>query len=221
MREQQVFSAILPCTASIATIRKYEPAGVVLSGGPNSVYDPDAPPCDPAVLSLGLPVLGICYGLQWIAHALGGSVEPRESSRVWPQGVHRKERLSLFAGLPQKLKIWNSHGDHVAVSARRIPHHWRDRSCRLRGRRYDAQSLRGAISSRGAPHRLRHRDPPKLYFSNLPRAAGLERRGVHLRDRGVDSQAGGRQGCGSGAPSGGVDSAVAAVLVQRQRSARN
>ena len=62
IREQQVFSAILPCTATVEQIRKYEPAGVVLSGGPSSVYDADAPHCDPGVLSLGVPVLGICYG---------------------------------------------------------------------------------------------------------------------------------------------------------------
>ena len=75
IREQQVFSAILPCTASVEQIRKYEPAGVVLSGGPNSVYDAGAPRCDPGVLSLGVPVLGICYGLQWMTHMLGGRVE--------------------------------------------------------------------------------------------------------------------------------------------------
>src|SRR5579859_6627729 len=71
IREQQVFSSILPCTAGVAEIRAMEPAGIVLSGGPSSVYDPNAPKCDPKVLELGVPVLGICYGLQWITHALG------------------------------------------------------------------------------------------------------------------------------------------------------
>ena len=74
IREQQVFSAILPCTASIEEIRRFAPAGLVLSGGPSSVYDKDAPNCDPAILAMGLPVLGICYGMQWITHALGGKV---------------------------------------------------------------------------------------------------------------------------------------------------
>src|SRR5215475_4003775 len=63
IREQQVFSAILPCTASLDEIRSYEPAGIILSGGPSSVYDADAPKCDPAVLGTGIPVLGICYGM--------------------------------------------------------------------------------------------------------------------------------------------------------------
>src|ERR1019366_6811269 len=74
IREQQVFSAILPCMAKIEQIHEYEPAGIVLSGGPSSVYDAGAPYCDPGVLNLGVPVLGICYGLQWIAHTLGGEV---------------------------------------------------------------------------------------------------------------------------------------------------
>ncbi len=61
IREQQVFSAVLPCSTSIEEIRKLEPAGIVLSGGPSSVYDAEAPKCDPKVLALGIPVLGICY----------------------------------------------------------------------------------------------------------------------------------------------------------------
>src|ERR1700732_3691252 len=68
IREQQVFAAILPCTASLAEIRAYAPARIVLSGSPCSVYDPAAPICDPGVLALSVPVLGICYGLQWISH---------------------------------------------------------------------------------------------------------------------------------------------------------
>src|SRR5258708_32587894 len=75
IREQQVFSAVLPCTSSLEETRKREPAGIILSGGPSSVYDADAPKCDAKVLALGIPVLGICYGMQWIAHTLGGKVE--------------------------------------------------------------------------------------------------------------------------------------------------
>src|ERR1700674_433833 len=78
IREQQVFSSVVPCTASVEEIRKLEPAGVSLSGGPSSVYDADAPKCDPGVLGLGLPVLGICYGMHWITHILGGKVEKAE-----------------------------------------------------------------------------------------------------------------------------------------------
>src|SRR5258708_15990550 len=78
IREQQVFSAVLQCTSSIEEIRKLRPAGIILSGGPSSVYDAGAPKCDPNVLALGIPVLGICYGMQWIMYTLGGTVERAE-----------------------------------------------------------------------------------------------------------------------------------------------
>src|SRR5207247_3064230 len=80
IREQNVFSVVLPCTASLEEIGSYSPLGIILSGGPCSVYDADAPPADPRVLQLGLPVLGICYGLQFMVHALGGKV--REIGRA-------------------------------------------------------------------------------------------------------------------------------------------
>ena len=115
IREQQVFSAIVPCQASLEEILSYEPAGIVLSGGPSSVYDPDAPVCDAAVLSAGIPVLGICYGMQWIAKTLGGRVEPagrREYGRA-EFAAEAAENAELFGGLPERLRIWNSHGDHV------------------------------------------------------------------------------------------------------------
>src|SRR5437879_2741584 len=76
VRELKVFSAVLPCTASLDEIKSYKPAGIILSGGPSSVYDPDAPVADERVLAQGWPVLGICYGFQYIAHKLGGKVRP-------------------------------------------------------------------------------------------------------------------------------------------------
>ncbi len=113
IREQQVFSAILPCNAAVAQIRAYEPVGIVLSGGPCSVYDADAPPCDPAVLALDVPVLGICYGLQWIAHVLGGQVQKAERREYGPAEIDVQDGSPLFAGIPSRLKIWMSHGDNV------------------------------------------------------------------------------------------------------------
>lgn len=113
IREQEVFSAILPCNASIDDIEKLRPAGVVLSGGPSSVYDKGAPVCDSRVLRLGLPVLGICYGMQWMAHSLGGNVVKAEHREYGPATLDREKDSTLFRGLPEHLKVWNSHGDHV------------------------------------------------------------------------------------------------------------
>ncbi len=113
IREQEVFSAILPCTASIDEVRGYEPVGVVLSGGPSSVYEKDAPVCDPRILQLGIPVLGICYGMQWLTYNLGGKVERADRREYGRAQLEIERSSSLFAGLPGTLKIWNSHGDHV------------------------------------------------------------------------------------------------------------
>src|SRR6266581_4594779 len=118
IREQQVFSAILPCTASLEEIKQYEPAGIVLSGGPSSVYDADAPKCDPKVLALGIPVLGICYGMQWITHTLGGKVE-RAERREYGRAPLKvacgsgSESSHLFMGVSKSLCMWSSHADHV------------------------------------------------------------------------------------------------------------
>jgi GMP synthase (glutamine-hydrolysing) len=114
VREQQVFSAVLPCTSSVEEIRKLEPAGIILSGGPSSVYDKDAPVCDPAVLAQGIPVLGICYGMQWMAKNLGGKVEPVQRREYGPAHFNlEKAQSDILGGLPETLKIWASHGDNV------------------------------------------------------------------------------------------------------------
>jgi len=113
IREQNVFSVVLPCTAPLEEIRSYSPVGVVLSGGPSSVYDADAPPADPGVFSLGVPVLGICYGLQFMAHALGGKVKPADKREYGHADVELLNGSPLFRGLPRELSVWMSHGDEA------------------------------------------------------------------------------------------------------------
>jgi GMP synthase (glutamine-hydrolysing) len=116
IREQNVFSVVLPCSATSAEIQSHHPIGLVLSGGPCSVYDPDAPAADPGILALGLPVLGICYGLQFLTHHLGGKVRSAEKREYGPAQVSLvPEQASnpLFAGLPTSLDVWMSHGDEA------------------------------------------------------------------------------------------------------------
>src|ERR1700689_1598483 len=113
IREQQVFSSILPCTASLDDVRALEPVGIVLSGGPSSVYDAEAPKCDPGVLNFGVPVLGICYGLQWIAHTLGGEVSRAGKREYGRMTLDVADTAGLLAGFPKTLSTWNNHGDHV------------------------------------------------------------------------------------------------------------
>ncbi len=113
IREFNVFSVVLPCTVSLDKIRELKPKGVILSGGPSSVYDADAPAADPAVLELGAPVLGICYGLQFITHHLGGTVESAPAREYGHAEVKVVAETPLFRGLPQTLDVWMSHGDEA------------------------------------------------------------------------------------------------------------
>ena len=114
IRELNVFSVVLPCTAPLAEIQKHEPLGIILSGGPSSVYDVDAPAADPELLELGIPVLGICYGLQFIVHHLGGRVRPAPKREYGHAEVTVEVSTTpLFAGLPPTLQVWMSHGDEA------------------------------------------------------------------------------------------------------------
>ncbi|MGB9205407.1 MAG: glutamine-hydrolyzing GMP synthase [Terriglobales bacterium] len=118
IREQKVFSVVLPFNASLEEIRSYSPVGIILSGGPSSVYDKGAPHADKKVFDLGLPVLGICYGLQFMVYALGGKVRPAAKREYGHAKVEIQESGSqLFQGLPKLLAVWMSHGD----SAEELP----------------------------------------------------------------------------------------------------
>ena len=113
IREFNVFSVVLPCTVPLEQVKALAPKGVILSGGPSSVYDADAPKADPAVLEMGVPVLGICYGLQFITHHLGGRVEPAPAREYGHAQVNVVAETPLFRGLPQTLDVWMSHGDEA------------------------------------------------------------------------------------------------------------
>jgi GMP synthase (glutamine-hydrolysing) len=113
IREQNVFSVVLPCTASLEEIKGYHPVGIVLSGAPWSVYDKDAPPADVHVFDLGLPVLGICYGLQFMVHTLGGKVRPADKREYGRAEIDIVSDSVLFQGLAKKLAVWMSHGDEA------------------------------------------------------------------------------------------------------------
>lgn len=113
IREQKVFCVVLPCSSSLAEIQSHNPVGIILSGGPYSVYDADAPAADPNLLSVSLPILGICYGLQFIVHHGGGTVSPAERREYGHADIEVTRESRLFEGLPEKLQVWMSHGDEA------------------------------------------------------------------------------------------------------------
>ena len=116
-----MYSEIWPPDTPAEKIRARRPAGVILSGGPKSVSDAGAPKCDPALFDLGSPVLGICYGMQLMAHTLGGAVAPaphREFGHAMVRLTHPGGSLDagLFANVPPDIRVWASHGDFVAAA---------------------------------------------------------------------------------------------------------
>ncbi|MBI3314094.1 MAG: glutamine-hydrolyzing GMP synthase [Candidatus Omnitrophica bacterium] len=112
-REHKVYSVILPYHAPLAEILSHNPKALILSGSPANVYGPKAPIPDKRIFSLGLPLLGICYGLQLIAHILGGKVHKSKKREYGFSQLTVKRPAGLFAGLPKKLNCWMSHGDKL------------------------------------------------------------------------------------------------------------
>ncbi len=111
VRECGVYSEIHPFNLSPEKIRELRPKGIILSGGPASVYASDAPQCSPELFQLGTPILGICYGLQLIAHQLGGEVDRAARREFGKAEVTIDDRSDLFSGLNGELTVWMSHGD--------------------------------------------------------------------------------------------------------------
>ncbi len=113
VRDQNVYCEIVRHDISAKTVLARKPAAIIFSGGPSSVYDSAAPVCDPGLFDLGIPILGICYGMQLTAHSLGGAVQS------CPAREYGRARLSignmgkLFAGFPAQIDVWMSHGDQV------------------------------------------------------------------------------------------------------------
>jgi GMP synthase (glutamine-hydrolysing) len=125
LRELSVYSEIWPPDVSAEKIRERGPAGIIFSGGPRSVFDVSAPTCDPALFELGTPILGICYGMQLMAYALGGRVAPAPQREFGHASVTVARRAgaaqaadpaALFAHVPAEIRVWASHGDVVAAA---------------------------------------------------------------------------------------------------------
>ncbi len=216
VREAQVYSEIVPGDASVAEILARKPAALILSGGPSSVYAPGAPSVDPELFTAGVPVLGLCYGFQAMAQALGGEVAPdgtREYGRT--ELTVTDDAGALHAGLPTRHPVWMSHGDSVvrapegfavtAASERAAVAAFEDRGRRLAGLQYHPEvghSPHGQQVLRRFLHDIAGIAPGWTISSIIEDTVAA------IRDQIGD----GRAICGL---SGGVDSAVAAALVQR------
>jgi GMP synthase (glutamine-hydrolysing) len=113
VREQRVYSELVRFDTTARALEARKPAGIILSGGPASVFGKGAPQCDPAIFSMGVPVLGICYGMQLMGMTLGGTVKPGKEREFGLAQAKVLDRESVFKGVPAVLDVWMSHGDQV------------------------------------------------------------------------------------------------------------
>ena len=217
IREAGVYSEILPFNTPAAEIQSREPRAVVFSGGPSSVYDEDSPKPELAVLNnTACPILGICYGLQVMAHTLGGTVRPSKSREYGYARLMVTDGTSrLFAGLPAEMDVWMSHGDHVTE----LP-----KGFRMTARTSDAvnafenpeRRIYGVQFHPEVAHTPLGAQILRNFLFDIcgckgdwTPAAAIEEQVEMIRERLGET---GRAICGL---SGGVDSSVAAALVHR------
>ena len=214
MREVGVYCELVPGTTPWAVLEARRPRALILSGGPASVYDPDAPLCDAAALHAGVPVLGICYGMQLLAHQLGGRVARGSRQEYGAATLFVDDAGALFRDLPSELPVWMSHGDTVQAAPE--------------GFRPLARSANSAVAAMGDdrgrygiqfhPEVIHTPQGSEILRNFLYGVAGLrgDWRPAAFIDDAVDAI---RRQVGSGhvlcALSGGVDSAVCATLVHR------
>jgi GMP synthase (glutamine-hydrolysing) len=215
VREARVYSEIVPHTSSTEEILGRNPAAVILSGGPSSIYEPGAPSIDPDLLRRGVPVLGICYGFQAMAQALGGEVAHTDRREYGRTKVSVDPGARLFAGQPGAQEVWMSHGDAVvALPDGLTPTASSDETPIAAFESWDGALF--GVQWHPEVHHTAHGQEVLERF--LYRAAGISPTWTtaNVLDAAVDevrrAVGDGRAICGL---SGGVDSAVAAALVQR------
>lgn len=215
VREAQLYSEIVPHSLTAAQAREKNAAAIIISGGPNSVYAPGAPQLDPELLQAGIPILGICYGMQAITHALGGQVRSRGEREFGRIDVSAAVDSPLFAGYDQTFTVWMSHGDAVvAVPAgfQVLANSASTECCAMADEDRRIYGVQWHPEVKHSPH------GQQLLENFLHTIAELEPNWtpssvIAEQVEAIRAQVGDGQAiCGL---SGGVDSAVAAALVQR------
>ena len=215
VRELKVYCEIHPYIMPLAEIRQFAPQGIILSGGPRSVYEPDAPSLDPEVFNLGVPVLGICYGIQLLNHLLGGEVAPAASREYGHKTFTITNFDDLFHGLNPEEQVWMSHGDRVEQLAPGFEVIGGQRHLPRRGRPDRARRLYGVQFHPEVHHTPRGKE---ILSNFLFRICGLKplwtmHSFIEATTEAIRQQVGDeRVIC---ALSGGVDSSVTAMLVHR------
>jgi len=215
VREIEVYSVLLPCDAPIDTIRGHAPKAVILSGGPDSVYAPGAPRLDPAILGLGVPVLGICYGMQVMAHALRGRVERVPEREFGPAELEVTAPGRIFAGLPARQKVWMSHGDQILEPPPGFAVTARTATTACAAMADEKRGLYGILFHPEVTHSERGREVLAAFVRGVAGCAGGWRTDSFVEEASASVRATVGDGRVIAGLSGGVDSAVAALLIHR------
>ena len=215
VRECGVYSEIIPYHASLAEISAKKPKGIIFSGGPNSVYGEKAPHSDPGIYSLGVPVLGICYGMQLMALQLGGEVARSEAREYGHADLNHDVEAALFKGIAAPTPVWMSHGDSIVRPPAGFVVSANTSNTPTAAMSNDALKLYGVQFHPEVVH-TRERTPLlKNFLFNICGCRGDWNMGsfVDMAVAKIREQVGDKKVlCGL---SGGVDSSVAAVLVHR------
>ncbi len=215
VREQHVYCEIVRHDITAQRVAELRPKGLILSGGPSSVYDKRAPKCDPKLFSLGIPVLGICYGMQLACESLGGQVNRVAGREYGPTHCALTIDDDLFAGLPEETDVWMSHGDQVtSVSDEFLPLA-RTSACQLAAVRHRSLPIYGLQFHPEVTHTPQGRQMLKNFLTAVCGCDRTWRLGDFARqtiDEVRQRVGGSRVICGL---SGGVDSSVVAALLYR------
>jgi GMP synthase (glutamine-hydrolysing) len=215
LRELSVYSEILPFDTPLEDIHSRRPAGVILSGGPKSVSDAGAPRCDVGVFDVGVPVLGICYGMQLMTSALGGQVTPAPHREYGLATIQVQADAPLFASVPHELKVWASHGDYVAAAPGGFTVAATSANAPIAAMQDASRGLYALLFHPEVAHTERGTDILRNFAYGVCGCRGDWTMSSFVNDAVADI----REQVGEGrvicALSGGVDSTVAAVLIHR------
>ena len=215
VRECGVYSEIIPYHASLAEISAKKPKGIIFSGGPNSVYGEKAPHSDPGIYSLGVPVLGICYGMQLMALQLGGEVARSEAREYGHADLNHDVEAALFKGIAAPTPVWMSHGDSIVRPPAGFVVSANTSNTPTAAMSNDALKLYGVQFHPEVVHTREGTPLLKNFLFNICGCRGDWNMGsfVDMAVAKIREQVGDKKVlCGL---SGGVDSSVAAVLVHR------
>jgi GMP synthase (glutamine-hydrolysing) len=216
VRENHVYSELLPPNVSAERLRALNARGIILSGGPSSVYESAAPHCDAALMEIGIPVLGICYGMQLACQLLGGTVRPGASREFGRVRLHVNHAMDVLAHLPAETSVWMSHGDVVTALGDEFQSLAATDSCPVAAIRHRTRPVYGVQFHPEVTHTPLGSQILRNFIYEICgcrgdwRAANLVEQSV----AGIRQQVGPRDRviCGL---SGGVDSSVTAAIVHR------